>query len=112
CADLQESLGGFRIAPMSRRRKAKQLSFDDLRAKRAKPGRKPSPRAAVRHRVRPVHKYWNPLHVTLRAVKRLPSFRSQSLFKAFDRAFRTTRREDFRIVEFSVQSNHVHLIVE
>ena len=62
--------------------------------------------------MRPVHKYWNPLHVTLRAVKGLPSFRLESLYRAFDRALRTTRREDFRIVEFSVQSNHVHLIVE
>jgi len=48
----------------------------------------------------------------LRAVKGLPSFRQQTLFKAFDIAFRTTRREDFRIVEFSVQNDHVHLIVE
>jgi len=66
----------------------------------------------VRHRTRPVHKYWNPLHVTLRAVARLPSFRAQTLYKAFERAFRATRREGFRIVEFSVQANHVHLIVE
>ena len=49
-----------------------------------------------------MHKYWNPLHVTLRAVGGLPSFRAQVLYAAFERAFRTTRRDDFRIVEFSV----------
>lgn len=97
---------------MHRRRKNRQLSFDDIRPKRRKPGPKAGPRGAVRHRARPCHKYWNPLHVTLRAIEGLPSFRQQLLFKAFDRAFRTTRRDDFRIVEFSVQSNHVHLIVE
>ena len=42
----------------------------------------------------------------------LPSFRQQGLFAAFAEAFRRTRREDFRIVEFSVQSNHLHMIVE
>jgi REP element-mobilizing transposase RayT len=59
-----------------------------------------------------VHKYWNPLHVTMRAVRGLPSFRAQMLFAAFERAVRTTRRGDFRIVELSVQDDHLHLIVE
>ena len=58
------------------------------------------------------NKYWNPLHVTMRAVGGLPSFRAQTLFAAFERAVRRTRREDFRIVEFSVQDDHLHLIVE
>jgi len=48
----------------------------------------------------------------MRAVHGLPSFRRQVLYRAFMRAFRRTRRPDFRIVEFSVQDNHVHLIVE
>ena len=80
--------------------------------KKQRPGPKPSLRPNVRHRVRPVLEYWNPLHVTMRAVRGLPSFRAQRLFAAFERAVRTTRREDFRIVEFSVQNDHVHLIVE
>lgn len=64
------------------------------------------------HRFRPLHKRSIPLHVTLRAVRGLPSFRAQVLYAAFEEAFRTTRREDFRIVEYSVQHNHVHLLVE
>ena len=52
------------------------------------------------------------MHITLRAKRGLPSFRRQALFAAFKEAFRRTRREDFRIVEYSVQSNHLHLIVE
>ena len=93
-----------------------QLTFADRPRRDGKPrqrlGRKPGPRPNVRHRARGVHKYWNPLHVTLRAVGGLPSFRLQVLYAAFERAFRTTRRDDFRIVEFSVQDNHVHMIVE
>ena len=103
---------------MKRRRLPLQLSFDDRRklTKAGKPKRRPGPkpaeRANVRHRARPAHKAWNPMHVTLRAVKGLPSFRQEVLFGAFERAFRGTRRDDFRIVEFSVQTDHVHLIVE
>jgi putative transposase len=112
---------GFRIALMSqpRRRKPRvprQLTFAERPRKDGKPRRKPGPRAKahgnVRHRTRPDHKRWNPLHVTLRGLAGLPSFRSERLYRAFDVAFRTTRRADFRIVEFSVQDTHVHMIVE
>src|SRR4029079_9447858 len=48
----------------------------------------------------------------MRALRGLPSFRAQTLYAAFERAVRRTQREDFRIVEFSVQDNHLHLIVE
>jgi REP element-mobilizing transposase RayT len=106
---------------MSRRRALKvpiQLSFEDRRRltragkKKQRPGPKPSLFPNVRHRPRADHKYWNPLHVTMRALRGLPSFRAQTLYAAFERAVRRTRREDFRIVEFSVQDNHLHLIVE
>ena len=106
---------------MSRRRALKvpiQLSFEDRRRltragkKKRRPGPKPSLFPNVRHRPRGDHKYWNPLHVTMRALRGLPSFRAQTLYAAFERAVRRTRREDFRIVEFSVQDNHLHLIVE
>src|SRR5690349_15939912 len=95
-----------------------QLSFEDRqRLKRdGKPKKRPGPKprrfANVRHRPRGVHKYWNPLHITMRAKRGLPSFRAERLFAAFESAVRRTRRDDFRIVEFSVQDNHLHLIVE
>jgi putative transposase len=93
-----------------------QLSFADRRTKAGKPRRRPGRRAAldarVRHRVRPVHKYWNPTHVTLRGHAGLPSFRSELLYAALERAVRRTVRDDFRIVEFSVQTDHLHMIVE
>ncbi len=79
---------------------------------RLKPGPKQGPRPSVRHRVRPAHESCNPVHVTLRALKGLPSFRQQRFYDAFESAFRRTRRDDFRIVEFSVQDDHVHLLVE
>src|SRR4051794_27381588 len=95
-----------------------QMSFEDRRrwtragVRKKRPGPKPRERANVRHRTRAVHKYWNPLHVTMRAERGLPSFREQMLYRAFEVAVRTTRRNDFRIVEYSVQDDHLHLIVE
>jgi REP element-mobilizing transposase RayT len=95
-----------------------QLSFAERRkltragVAKKRPGPKPSAFSRVPHRGRAVHKYWNPLHVTMRAVRGLPSFRAQRLSAAFERAVRTTRRDDFRVVEFSVQDDHQHLIVE
>jgi len=80
--------------------------------KRQKPGRKVSARPNVRHRVRPPHGARIPLHITMRAVAGLPSFRQETLAGAFERAFRTTRRPDFHIIEYSIQDNHLHLIAE
>jgi REP element-mobilizing transposase RayT len=42
----------------------------------------------------------------------LPSLRKQGIFLALRRAFAKTSREWFRVVQFSVQSDHVHLIAE
>src|SRR6187399_980385 len=95
-----------------------QMTFEDrrrlTRAGKAKkrPGPKPGEFPNVRHRERALHKYWNPLHVTMRATRGLPSFRAETLYAAFERAVRRTRRDDFRIVEFSVQNDHLHMIVE
>src|SRR5688572_32616284 len=100
------------------KRRPIQLTFDDRRAlsrsgrKKRRPGPKPAPRAKVRHRARPKHGHSVPLHITMRAAFGLPSFRAQTLYRAFERAVRRTRRADFRIVEFSVQNDHLQLIVE
>jgi REP element-mobilizing transposase RayT len=61
---------------------------------------------------RPVHHERHPVHVTLRAVRRLASLRKQVVYAAMLRAFSRASREWFRIVHFSVQADHVHLIVE
>ena len=53
------------------------------------------------------------MHVTLRVREGLPSLRSDKLmFSAVRDAIALGHKTDFRIVHFSVQSNHLHLIVE
>ena len=53
-----------------------------------------------------------PVHVTLRTVDGLSTLRSRACFGAIDSAFKLARRrQTVRLVEFSVQGNHLHLVV-
>lgn len=70
-------------------------------------------RAGTPHRARPPHAAAHPVHVTLRAA--LAPLRSRFLFPTVRLAIaRATRRTPgrFRVVHFSVQADHVHLLVE
>jgi hypothetical protein len=76
-------------------------------------GRKPSSRPSTPHRARPRHLAAEPVHVTLRA--RLSPLRSQHLFRTIRLALTRAAHRDpkrFRLLHFSVQRDHVHLIVE
>jgi hypothetical protein len=54
-----------------------------------------------------------PVHVTLRTVDGLATLRSRACFGAIDSAFKLARRrQTVRLVEFSVQGNHLQLVVE
>ena len=54
-----------------------------------------------------------PVHVTTRIVRGLPTLRSLRAARALKAAFLAGReRGDFRLIHFSVMSNHLHLIVE
>jgi hypothetical protein len=53
-----------------------------------------------------------PVHVTLRARDALPSLRSARVFPVLRRSLAASHKTAFRVVHFSVQSDHVHLVVE
>ena len=54
-----------------------------------------------------------PLHVTLRMVGRLPSLRSEVILRELRRALgKGKERFGLRVVHYSIQDDHVHLIVE
>jgi len=96
-----------------KRWRQQELKFPTRGGKRRRAERKRAPgRGHVPHQPRPEHKKAHPVHVTLRAARRLPSLRKQVIFAAVRRAIGRTARSWFRIVQFSVQSNHVHLLVE
>ena len=74
--------------------------------------RKPGRRPGVPHRRRPGHVPAHPVHVTLRAVEALRCLRSDRVFPGIRRALAASSRASFRVLQFSVQNDHVHLIVE
>ena len=69
-------------------------------------------RAGVWHIRRPREDHEHPILVTLRAGRGLPSLRSLTVFPALSRALALSNRSNFRIVHFSVQTDHLHLVVE
>ncbi len=93
-----------------------QLGFEFLRVgrggRRRGAGRKALPAGCRRtpHRARPVHRAAHPVHVTLRAALRC--LRSQYVIKTVLGALRDSNRSSFSIVHYSVQPNHIHLLVE
>lgn len=70
------------------------------------------------HRPRPYHDRHYPAHVTWRLVESLPSMRRFALARVVGQTIRgitgshAKRQTSFRITHFSIQSNHLHLIVE
>jgi len=55
----------------------------------------------------------HPSHVTIRVVSGMSSMRRRPFLRIFQRSLREVRaREDFRVVVYSVQDDHVHFIVE
>jgi REP element-mobilizing transposase RayT len=52
------------------------------------------------------------VHVTLRVAEGLPSFRNTTVFAAVRGALARGSSASFRILHFSVQKDHVHLMVE
>ena len=91
------------------------LRFKDPRGgKRPGAGRKPkNGKAGVSHTARPAFGKPTPVHVTLRIRDDVPSLRASRRFAAIRRSFAAARgRNGVRLVEFSVLSNHLHLVVE
>jgi REP element-mobilizing transposase RayT len=88
--------------------------FKQRGGKRRGAGRKPrGGRAGSPHKKRPALNPRYPVHVTLRVVAAVGNLRRRCAYRAVREATLTTaRREDFRIVQLSIQRNHLHLLVE
>ena len=102
------------------RRAPKQLSFHDHRLRsgrggpRAGAGRPPaSANPPVHHVRRPAVPGECPSHVTLRLRRGLPGLRSRRFLRELRPSLREAcERRGFRVVHYSVQRNHLHLLVE
>jgi len=81
---------------------------------RAGAGRKTTAgrRTGVPHLRRAPHEARYPAHATLRMRSGLPSLRGARIFAAVRRALSAASHERFRVLHFSVQTDHLHLLVE
>jgi putative transposase len=94
---------------------AKQLELElpAWGGRRANAGRKPAPgRRRMSHAKRAPHDSRCPAHVTLRAAAGLSSLRADRLFPAVRAALTAATSPRFRVLQFSVQRDHLHLLVE
>jgi REP element-mobilizing transposase RayT len=100
-------------------RRARQLSFDDHRRRTGRGGPRPGagrPRklhGVVHHVRREPHPGRLPAHVTLKTRRDVPTLRSRAFVREFKHSLaHASERGDFRVVHYSLQRDHVHLIVE
>ena len=100
--------------------RARQLTFDDHRLRSGRGGPRPgagrppaSRRPPVHHVRRPSVPRDCPSHVTLRLRQGLPGLRTRRFLRELRASLREAcERRGFRVVHYSVQRNHLHLLVE
>ncbi len=82
--------------------------------RRRNAGRRPAlpGRRRVPHVARPRHARANPVHVTIRAKREVAFLRAQHVFSSLRAGIRAAQRASFCVIHFSVQGDHVHLLVE
>jgi REP element-mobilizing transposase RayT len=59
-----------------------------------------------------VHDENHPVHVTMRRVRLAPNFRTQVASAVILRELANARRKGVRVVQYSIQEDHLHLMVE
>ena len=97
------------------RRKPKQgtLEFCSWGGARKGAGRRRvGARKCVPHRKRIALKSYQSQHTTMRLVDAVARVRRWRVFAEIVSAIHVSHREGFRVVEFSVQAGHLHLISE
>ena len=76
-------------------------------------GRPKTNGSGVAHRARKEIDARYPAHVTLKLLAGVRSLRSPALLPVLEAAFAEgCRQEGFRVVHYSIQSDHIHLVVE
>ena len=97
------------------RKKIRQREFGFLHwgGKRRGAGRKPSgERAGVSHAKRVKLAARFPVLVTMKLCEGLQTLRARDANTLVRAAIAAARREDFRVVEYSLQETHIHALVE
>ena len=98
----------------SRRSRQQRFVWKTHGGRRSGAGRKPRPEnvGLLPHVTRPVFEARLPVHVTMRAVRGVPSMRTELVGSLVVAEIARASAKGFRIVHHSVQEDHLHLIVE
>lgn len=75
-------------------------------------GRRKSKNSGVAHLKRDDFDETSPVHVTMKLLPGLPSLRIEENFLTVLKMLEAAQKESFRIVHFTVQGEHLHLLVE
>jgi REP element-mobilizing transposase RayT len=98
---------------MLRRTRQQALDFGRHTVSRDRGGRPEGPNPLVRHRSRTPFLPSQPLLITLKVRRGLPSLRRRRIVRAIESAFRAGKDHgDFRLAHYSIQRDHAHLLVE
>lgn len=96
-----------------------QLTFDEQRMRSGRGGPRPGagrPRkmhGVIHHVRRQAMPRDCPAHVTLKVRRGVPSLRNRRFVREFRSSLReASERGEFRVVHYSIQRDHVHMIVE
>jgi putative transposase len=79
---------------------------------RPKPGRKRLHSPGVAHQTRERVRGHTPLHINFKLQLEKGSLRNKTVLKFLAKAIARARMKNLRVVHFSLQHNHVHLLVE
>ncbi len=125
--NVREQMWGFEPTPRQKRKRTRrrlyergdQCSLAHVRTHGGPRDGAGRPKARdrrrnVRHRTRPKHARYMPVHITMRGARGLPSLRSERLLNLVLSAIRRTVHAvpGFRIVQYSVQRDHLHMLIE
>jgi REP element-mobilizing transposase RayT len=89
----------------------KQLEFKRVGGKRKDAGR-PNRSGTVNHMKRPRVNFKKPLHLTLKLKKSVGTLRTRPRLKAFQNNLRRVKKFELRVLHYTLQFDHIHLIVE
>lgn len=83
-------------------------------SRRTGAGRQAAPRPRIRHTSREPFGSWLPAHVTIKVRSGLPSLRTVRVVREIEEslAVLSGMRNDFLVVEYSIQRDHLHAIIE
>jgi putative transposase len=94
-------------------RRQTRFEFHTWGGKRKNAGRKPVRPGAAKHVTRPALASCFPVHVTMKLDPNLRSLREGPLCPAIEACLPGAKpRQRFRLVHYSIQDHHLHLIVE